>query len=110
MILPDVFSLLMHYSLWSCVLIILINDRLSINHYIIRFLSELSTWRDITNLDGFLRCLSLIDWPTIESTSQILVKKMIGIIPNLKLITHFEIFVNISRSLLKKYFYFKKNN
>lgn len=102
MISSDVLSLLMRHSLWSCVAVILGNDRIRNSLVVVRFLSELISWREITNLDGFLRCFTLLEWPSTESICQMLVTKMIGFLPYLKLATHFQIFVDISQSLLEK--------
>uniref|UniRef100_A0A915D9X9 Uncharacterized protein n=1 Tax=Ditylenchus dipsaci TaxID=166011 RepID=A0A915D9X9_9BILA len=104
---PDVLSVLLKQFLWSCVAVLLCRDAVRHSLPVARYLLELPSWRTTSNLDGLVKCLSFIHWPSLDaSLGQTLVNKTINILPNLCSVTQLRMIMDMAEMLVKKSFEF----
>lgn len=95
-------SVLLKQSLWSCVAVVLSRDAPLHSPMVARFLLELPSWRLVKNAQ-LIKCLSFLNWPSIESFTPTIITKMLAYLPNIASNSQLALVVNIAKNLSHRF-------
>ncbi|KAI1732815.1 regulator of chromosome condensation (RCC1) repeat domain-containing protein [Ditylenchus destructor] len=103
----EVLQIILKQSLWSCVAVLLSKDPIRHSVQVARSLIEMCSWKTVPNLDGLIKCISFLQWSSLDSTlAHALVSKMTNLIAVFTSISHLRVFMDAADSMLKRSFDF----